>query len=71
MKITLIELDLQFSMATYQLALTPILDFFPLSEVVTMWQTDGAAHKLKPRLFHKSAYLQVHSVDFHPSVNYA
>ena len=54
MKITLIELDLQCSTATYQLALTPILDFFLLSEVVTTWQTDGTAHKLKPRSFHKS-----------------
>ena len=34
-----------------------------------MRQTDGAAHKLKPRSFHKSAHLRVHSVDFHPSVN--
>ena len=44
-------------MATYQLALTPISDFFPTSEVVTTWQIDGVTHKLKPRLFHKSAYL--------------
>ena len=36
-----------------------------------MRQTDGAAHKLKPRSFHKSAHLQVHSVDFHPGVNHA
>ena len=34
-----------------------------------MRQTDGVAHKLKPRLFHKSAHLWVHSVDFHPGVN--
>ena len=47
----------------------PISDFFPSSEVATMQQTDGAAHKLKPRLFHKSTHLWVHSVDFHPSVN--
>ena len=47
------------------------LDFPPSSEVATMWQTDSAAHKLKPRLFHKSAHLQVHSVDFHPGVNRA
>ena len=32
-------------------------------------QTDGAVHKLKPRSFHKSAHLQIHSADFHPSVN--
>ena len=57
MKITLIELDLQYSMATHQSALTPISDFFLSSEVVTTWQTDGAVHKLKSRLFHKSAYL--------------
>ena len=38
---------------TYQLALTPILDFIHSSEVATMQQTDSAAHKLKPRLFHK------------------
>ena len=36
-----------------------------------MRQTDSTAHKLKPRSFHKSAHLQVHSVDFHPSVNRA
>ena len=35
-----------------------------------MQQTDSAAYKLKPRSFHKSTYLWVHSVDFHPSVNY-
>ena len=57
MKITLIELDLQCSMATHQSALTSISDFFPSSEVVTTWQTDSTAHKLKPRSFHKSAYL--------------
>ena len=37
--------------------------------IVTTQQTDSTAHKLKPRLFHKSAQLQVHSADFHPSVN--
>ena len=58
-------------MATHQSALTFILDFFPSPEVVTTWQIDGAAHKLKPRLFYKSAYFWVHSVDFHPSVNHA
>jgi len=57
MKITLIELDIQYSMMTYQSALTPILDFFLLSEVVTMQQTDNIAHKLKLRLFYKSTYL--------------
>ena len=36
-----------------------------------MWQTNGAVHKLKPRSFHKSAHLWVHSADFHPSVNHA
>jgi len=41
-------------MATHQSALTSISDFFSPSEVVTTWQTDGAAHKLKPRSFHKS-----------------
>ena len=34
-----------------------------------MRQTDGAAHKLKPRSFHKSTHLRVHSADFHSSVN--
>jgi len=57
-------------MATYQSALTLTLDFFLSSEVVTMQQIDGTVHKLKPRLFHKSAHLRVHSVDFHPSVNH-
>jgi len=54
MKITLIELNLWCLIAT---ALSPILDFFPSSEVATMQQTDSAAHKLKPRSFHKSAHL--------------
>ena len=57
MKIILIELDLWCSMATYQSALTPILDFFPSSKVAIMQQTDSTAHKLNPRLFHKSAHL--------------
>jgi len=61
MKITLIELDLWCSIATHQSALTSILDFFLSSEVVITWQTDGAAHKLKLRLFHKSTHLWVHS----------
>ena len=56
-------------MVTHQSALTSISDFFPSSEVVTTWQTDGAAHKLKPRLFHKSTHLRVHPADFHPGVN--
>ena len=56
-------------MVTYQSVLTSTWTFSPSSEVATMWQTDGAAHKLKPRLFYKSAYLQVHFVDFYPSVN--
>ena len=43
-------------MTIYQLVLTPISDFFP-SEVATMQQTDGTAHKLKPRSFNKSIYL--------------
>ena len=46
-------------------------DIPPSSEVATTRQTDGAAHKLKPRSFHKSAHLRVHSVDFHPGVNRA
>jgi len=56
MKITLIELDLWYSTAIYQSALTPISDFFPPSEVAATWQTDGAAHKLKLRSFHKSTH---------------
>ena len=36
MKITLIELNLWCSIATYQSVLTPILDFFLSSEVTTM-----------------------------------
>jgi len=58
-------------MTTHQSVLTPTQTFFPSSEVAIMQQTDGAAHKLKPRLFHKSAHLQVHSADFYPSVNCA
>ena len=53
MKITLIELDLWCSIATHQSALTPILDFFLLFEVATMWQIDSTTHKLKPRSFYK------------------
>ena len=72
MKITLIELNLWCSTATYQSALTLISDLFLFlsSEVAIMWQTDGAVHKLKPRSFHKSAHLRVHSVDFYPSMNH-
>jgi len=42
---------------THQLVLTLTWTFFPLSEVATTWQTDSTVHKLKPRLFHKSAHL--------------
>jgi len=56
---------------THQSVLTSTWTFFLSSEVVTTWQTDGAAHKLKPRSFHKSAHLWVHPADFHPSVNHA
>ena len=31
-----------------------------------MWQTDGVAHKLKPRSFYKSTQLWANLVDFHP-----
>ena len=58
-------------MVTHQSVLTSTQTFSPSSEVVTTQQTDGAAHKLKPRSFHKSAHLWVHSADFHPSVNHA
>ena len=58
-------------MVTHQSVLTPTWIFSPSSEVATMRQTDGAVYKLKPRLFHKSTHLRVHSVDFHPSVNHA
>ena len=64
-KITLIKLDLQYLTATYQSVLTPVLNFFLLSEVATMWQIDSVAHKLKPRSFYKSAHLQVYLVDFY------
>jgi len=57
MKIILIELDPQCLIATYPSVLTFISDFFLLSEVTTVWQTDSAAYKLKPRLFYNSAYL--------------
>jgi len=56
-------------MATHQSVLTPTQTFSPSSKVVTTRQTDGTAHKLKPRSFHKSTYLWVYPVDFHPSVN--
>jgi len=48
-------------MATHQSVLTPTWTFSSSSEV--------AAHKLKPRLFHKSTHLQVYSADFHSGVN--
>jgi len=35
-----------------------------------MRQTDNEVHKLKPRLFHKSAHLRVYPADFHPGMNY-
>ena len=66
MKITLIELSPQYSMVTYQSALTFLLNFFHLSEVATMQQTDGIVCKLTPRSFYKSAHLWVHFADFHP-----
>ena len=44
-------------MIIYQSALTSILDFFFPYKVVTIQQTDSAAHKLKPRSFYKSVYL--------------
>jgi len=65
MKIILIELNLQCSTATHQSVLTSISDFFLLFKVATTWQTNGTAHKLKPRSFYKSIYLQVNLVDFH------
>ena len=58
-------------MATHQSVLTPTRTFPSLSEVVTMQQTDGVAHKLKSRSFHKSVHLRVHSADFHSHVNRA
>ena len=58
-------------MATHQSVLTPTQIFFPSPEVATTQQTDGAAHKLKPRSFHKSTHLWVHSADFYSSMNCA
>ena len=58
-------------MVTHQSVLTSTWTFSPSSEVTTTQQTDSAAHKLKPRSFHKSAYLWVHPADFHPGVNCA
>ena len=63
--IILIELDLQCSIVIHQSVLTFILNFFLLSEVVTMQQIDSAAYKLKSRLFYKSIHLQANLVDFH------
>ena len=40
-------------MATHHSAFTFTQTFSPSSEVVTMQQIGGAAHKLKPRSFHK------------------
>ena len=58
-------------MAIHHSALTSTRTFSPSSEVATTRQTDGTAYKLKPRSFHKSTHLRVHSADFHPSVNCA
>ena len=66
MKITLIELYLQCSMTTHQSVLTSISDFFLLSEVATIQQIDGTAHKLKPRLFHKVHTSLSLLIDFYP-----
>jgi len=44
-------------MAIYQSALTSISDFFLLSEVVIIQQTDSIGYKLKPRLFYKFTHL--------------
>ena len=62
-------------MATHQSVLTSISDFVHSSEVVTTWQTDSTAHKLKPRSFHKFMlsntefthfiHLQANTMDFH------
>ena len=57
MKIILIELNLWCLITTHPSVLTLISDFFLLSEVVTIQQTDSAVHKLKLRLFYKSIYL--------------
>jgi len=57
MKITLIELNLWCSTVIYQSVLTSISDFFLLSEIITIQQTDGTAYKLKLRSFYKSAHL--------------
>ena len=57
-------------MATHQSVLTSTQTFSPLSKVATTQQTDGTAHKLKLRSFHKSTHLWVHSADFHPSINH-
>jgi len=65
MKITLIELDLWYSMVIHQSVLTSISDFFLLSEVATTQQTDGAVYKLKLRLFYKSAHFQAYLADFY------
>ena len=51
---------------------TPISTHFHSDFLSFIWScTDGAAHKLKLRSFHKSAHLQVHPADFHPGVNHA
>ena len=41
-----------------------------IESTVNNLDTDGVAHKLKPRSFHKSTYLQVYSVDFYPGMNH-
>ena len=57
------------------LDITSISNFIHSSEVMTTWQTDSAAHKLKPRSFHKfmspnteftySKHLWANPIDFY------
>jgi len=65
-KIYLLVVEIQAEWSLWhQSALTSISDFFLPSEIVTMWQTDRTAHKLKPRSFHKSTHFWVHLAYFH------
>ena len=52
-------------MTIHQFILTSISDFFLLSEVATMQQSDSITHKLKLRLFYKFVHLRANSIDFH------
>jgi len=49
----IVEQQLQYSSMTQHLSKLTSLGLQSISEVVTPWQIDSVAYKLKPRLFRK------------------